>query len=370
MRRIYGVIILCLLTCCLTSCAAQKSAGSEICELPEDSIPAYTIPQVKRTESDSIVLENYNETFTWDANDGTTCSVSVILPALNSEDEFAEEYNSTIKSYADDLLSCINRVSEAAEPSSTVSVSYEAYLNEGLLSILITEQDVSGTTFYQVHTFDLEQKKELTTPELASRLLNLDYPSFLEAGNAFVWQDFFDRYAETEPDTVKTTEIFDGIRYSIPLDTYNLYNRQLFLNEAGDVMLLFQRVLFTEDWAYGLLSEACILPFELEKLDWTASSPEKAMEALLTLLISDRRYYPEFYSYLLQSAFLDSPYLFVEQLGQMDADRADRVIGYLYYAAGDENSVQIQDMCTALISGGLLKDTEQSVVQKFLNKRS
>lgn len=370
MRRICKAIILCLMICCLTSCAVQKSAGSEIRELPEDSIPAYTISQVKQTENDSIVLENYNETFTWDANDGSTCSVSVILPALNSEDEFAEEYNSTIKSYADDLLNYIKRVSEAAEPSSAVSVSYEANLNEGLLSILITEQDASGIAFYQVHTFDLEQKKELTTPELASRLLNLDYPSFLEAGNAFVWQDFFDKYSETEPDTVRTTEIFDGVHRGILLDSYNQYNRQLFINEAGDVMLLFQRVLLTEDWAYGLMSEACVLPFELEKLDWTASSPEEAMDTLLTLPISDRGYYPEFYSYLLQRTFLDNPNLFVEQAGQMDADSVDRVIDYLFYAAWDDVPVEIQDTCTALLSGGLLKDTALSAVNKILNEKS
>jgi len=266
MRRIYGVIILCLLTCCLTSCAVQESAGSLIRELPEASIPEYSIPQVKQTENDSIVLENYNETFTWDANDGTTCSVSVILPALNSKDEFAKEFNSTVKSYADDLLDYIKRVSEAAEAANTISVSYDAYLNEGLLSILITEEYSSGASFYQVNSFDLEQKKELTTPELASCLLDLDYPSFLEAGNAFVWKDFFDRYSETEPDTVRTTEIFDGVHRAISLDSYNQYNRKLFINGAGDVMLLFQRVLLTEDWEYGLISEECILPINLEEL--------------------------------------------------------------------------------------------------------
>lgn len=370
MRKIHGLVILCLVALCLTGCANSNPSTNKIPELPEDNIPMHTISQESQAETNTIVFEYYNETFTWDANDGTVCSVSVILPALNSEDAFAEEYNCAIESYADDLLDYIKRVMEAGELADTVSVSYDAYLNKDLLSILITEQLASGAASYQVTSFDLEQRKKLTTPELASRLLELDYPSFLEVGNVFVWQDFFDRYAETEPDTVRTTEIFDGIQRAIPLDTYNMYNRQLFLNETGDVMLLFQRVLISEDWEYGLMSEECILPIKLEKLDWSASSQEGSMDTLLTLPVSGRRYYPEYYSYLLQSAFMDSPKLFIEQLGNLEEDSVDRVINYLYYAAGDEESEQIQDMCTALVSSGLLKDMAQSVVEKLLDGRS
>lgn len=370
MRKIVVWILGVFLLLSMAGCKQQEEIGTQNYDLPEEDLPLYVVPTVRMPETDETVFTNYNIRASWQTENGAECSVEVLLPGLNPELNFAEEYNRTIESYANDLLAYIMRTAEAAEASNTVSVSYESYLNEDLLSILITEQFDSGRASYQVATFDLEQGKKLETPELSNRLLGLDYPSFLLAGNAFVWQDFFDRYAETEPDTTRTTEIFNGVRNSIPMDTFNLYNRNLFINESGDVMLLFQRVLLSEDWQYGLESEEYIMPIKVAELDWTAPSPEEAMDTLLTLSVSDRRYYPEYYSYLLQSAFGDSPNLFVEQLGTLEADSADRVIDYLYYAAGDEGTEQIQDMCTALLSSGKLKDMAQSVVEKILNRKN
>lgn len=349
----------------VVGCSNQEPTGIHSIELPKEDVPQYMVPQKPQAGIDDVVFTNYNASFTWKTSDGTDCAVKVILPALNSIEGFAEEYNHTIKCYTDDLLGYIRSAAEAGVPSNTVSVSYDAYLNEDLLSILITEQFASGTASYQVASFDLEQRKELTTPELASRLLGLDYPSFLQVGNAFVWWDFFNRYAETEPDTVKTTEIFNGIRCAIPLDTYNLYNRQLFYNEYGDVMLLFQRVLLSEDWQYGLESEEYILPINIEELEWTASSKEDSMDALLTLPVSNRRYYPEYYSYLLQNALINDPELFIKQLSCLEANSADMVVDYLYYAAWDNILVEISEVCSNLLSDESLLSDQRYTVEKI-----
>lgn len=370
MRKVVALILTVFLLSGVTGCKKQEERNVKDYLLPKDDLPQYVVPMIGSMNANETVVTNYEVHASWQVENGMECSVEVSLPALNPVLDFAAEYNQTIESYANDLMEYIARTAEAAKSSNTVSVSYESYLNENLLSILITQQFDSGKASYQVATFDLEQGKKLETPELAARLLGLDYPSFLLAGNAFVWQDFFDRYGETEPDTTKTTEIFNGVRNSIPLDTYNLYNRNLFINESGDAMLLFQRVFLSEDWQYGLESEECILPIKVAELDWTAPSPEEAMDTLLTLPVSGRRYYPEYYSYLLQTAFLDRPNFFVEQLGNLGVDSIDRVIDYLYYAAGDEGTEQIQDMCTALFSSGTLKDAAQSVVEKILNRKN
>lgn len=369
-KRILVLLLSILWLVGVVGCSSQEPMRMHSVELPKEDVPQYTVPQKLQAGIDDVAFTNYDASFTWKTSDGTDCAVKVILPALNSIEGFAEEYNHTIKCYTDDLLDYIKSAAEAGAPSNTVSVSYDAYLNEDMLSILITEQFASGAASYQVASFDLEQRKELTTPELASRLLELDYPSFLQAGNAFVWWDFFNRYAETEPETTRTIEIFNGIQYAIPLDTYNLYNRRLFLNEKGDVMLLFQRVLLSEDWQYGLESEEYILPINTEELQWTASSTEDSMDALLTLPVSDRRYYPEYYSYLLQDALLNDPELFIKRLSCLEVNSTDRVIDYLYYAAWDKVLVEISEICSDLLSDESLLSDERHTVEKIYIRAS
>lgn len=364
-KRIFILLLSIIWLVGVVGCSSQEPTRTHSIELPKEDIPQYMVPRKPQAGIDDVVFTNYNVVFTWKISDGTDCVVKVTLPALNTIEGVAEKYNHTIKSYADDLLGYIKSAAEAGASSNTISVSYDAYLNEDLLSILIMEQYASGAASYQVASFDLEQRKELTTPELASRLLGLDYPSFLQAGNAFVWWDFFNRYAETEPDTTRSTEIFNGIRYAIPLDTYNLYNRQLFYNENGDVMLLFQRVLMSEDWQYGLKSEDYILPINIEELEWMASSKEDSMDALLTLPVSDRRYYPEYYSYLLQNALINDPELFIQQLSCLEANSADMVVDYLYYAAWDNIWVEISEVCSNLLSDESLLSDERHTVEKI-----
>ena len=365
MRKIVVWILAAFLLFSVAGCKQQKEIGTQNYDLPEDDLPLYVVPTVGTPETDAMVFANYDIRASWQTENGAVCSVEVLLPALNPELNFAEKYNRTIESYANDLLAYIMRTAEAAESSNTVSVSYESYLNEDLLSILITEQFDSGRASYQVVTFDLELGKKLETPELASRLLGLDYPSFLLVGNTFVWQDFFDRYAETEPDTTRTTEIFNGVRSSIPMDTYNLYNRNLFINESGDVMLLFQRVLLSEDWQYSLESEEYILPINEAELGWISPAPEEAMDTLLTLPVSGRRYYPEYYSYLLQDTFLNDPVMFIQCLSCLDSDSIEAVVGYINYATWDDVLSEITVACTNLLSDGSLSSAEKLIVEQI-----
>ena len=365
MRKAVVVILTVFLLFGVVGCKNQEEISVQDCDIPQDNLPKYVIPMTGVQGTDETVLTNYDVRASWQTENGTECSVEITLPALNPDLDFAEEYNRTIENYTNDLLDYLISAAEAAMPSNTVSVSYEAYFNEDLLSILITEQFASGQASYQVATFDLEEGKKLETSELASRLLGLDYPSFLLAGNAFVWRDFIDRYAETEPDTTRTTEIFNGIQNSIPLDTYNLYNRKLFINESGNVMLLFQRVLLSEDWQYGLESEEYISQIKVAELDWTPSSQEKSMDTLLTLPVSGRRYYPEYYSYLLQNAFLNDPRMFIQRLSLLDADSIEIEIDYINYAAWGDVLTEITVACTNLLSDESLLPVEKHVVEKI-----
>lgn len=359
MRKICRLTILCFVLFCLISCANQDSVDDHVCRLPEDSIPGYSFPQAQ--QSDTLVFENYSEIFTWDVNDGTICSVEVSLPAMNPIAEIADEYNLSVSQYAEDILAYIDYTSQNGLAANIVSVSFETYQSDNIFSILITEKNASGDTSYQVESFDLDTKEKLTTPELTDRLLKMDYPSFLLASNILVCEDFSENYSNENIDQ----ETYDSILGLIPVDTYNLYNRRIFQNNDGDILMLYQQVLMSEDWWYGLQSKACIAEIDLDSATWNNVDLEDAMHNLLTLRVSYRRYYPEYYSYLLQDTFMSAPETFIEQLSLLDETQSEEIIDYLFYAATDNILIPFGEICSEYLSIESLTDAERATAKRI-----
>lgn len=378
-KRIFDAALLLILFLVLAGCSSPSEVHTPEYQLPEAKIPPYVVPDspinTYPEEVSEWVITNYDNIFSWEDSDGKSYVVHVTLPAMEPVAKFATDYNSTIEAYAKDLLDDIIGAAQTGEYLNTCTVSYEAYLYGDLLSILITEQYDSGECDYYVSTFDLVELVKLSTADLAERLLGLDYASFLLASNLVVNHDYIDRYYQ-EIHEIPTDEMneaqleqldtYGRILNSMPTDTFNLYYRDLYVNNDGEVMLVFQGILISDDWQYGLDTTDRIAPINLRNLYWTDVPQSEALYNLMTLEISDRRYYPEFYSYLLQEALLNDPAAFIGELAFFSDDGANRVIDYIFYAAGDEKRESIKDVCTLFLSNGTLWDGETAIVTEIL----
>lgn len=378
-RKLFAVALLLTLVLVLAGCASPNEASTPEYRLPEAIIPAYVVPDSPSNtypkEVSEWVMTNYDNIFSWEDSDGKRYDVHVTLPAVEPVAKFATDYNSAIEAYAKDLLDEIWEAAQNEEYLNTCTVSYEAYLYGDLLSILITEQYDSGECDYQVSTFDLVELVELSTSDLADRLLGLDYASFLLASNLVVNHDYIDRYYQEihkDPTEEMTEEqlvqldTYGRILNAMPTDTFNLYYRDLYIKNDGEVMLVFQGILISDDWQYGLDTTDRIAPINLRDLYWTDIPQDKALYDLMTLEISDRRYYPEFYSYLLQEALLNDPAAFISELSFFSDEGANRVIDYIFYAAGEEQRKAIKNALTMMISQNELWENEEAVIDNIL----
>lgn len=380
-KKLFATALLLILFIGLAGCSFPSEVHTPEYQLPEAKIPAYVVPDspinTYPKEVNEWVITNYDNIFSWEDSDGKSYVVHVTLPAIEPVAKFAVDYNSTIKAYAKDLLDDIMGAVQNGEYLNTCTVSYEAYLYGDLLSILITEQYDSGECDYYVSTFDLVELVELSTADLAERLLGLDYASFLLASNLVVERDYIDRYYqeihEIPRDEMNETQLeqldtYGRILNSMPTDTFNLYYRDLYVNNNGETMLVFQGILISDDWQYGLNTTDRIAPINLRNLYWTDVPQSEALCNLMTLEISDRRYYPEFYSYLLQEALLNDPAAFIGELAFFSDEGANRVIDYIFYAAWDEQGKNINNVCVGLLENNNLWDAEEDIVMAIIER--
>jgi uncharacterized membrane protein len=140
------------------------------------------------------VFTNYEQTFSWRDSVNNFCSVSITLPALAPVTDFAIRFNEEIwelgSAYVEEAVQCRKQ-----ETSNILSrVTYEAYLHDEILSIVLIENTVFDYTAYRSWSFDLEDRQALSTANLADELLDLDYPEFILASNAVTAHHFKEQY--------------------------------------------------------------------------------------------------------------------------------------------------------------------------------
>ena len=381
MKSFYKLAILLLLALFLCGCSTEKE--ELVCYvLPADKPTIVTSPVVASisnpTSADEWVFTNYKADLSW-TTDTDKKVVQIALPAIQPVSDFAMTYNNRIEEWGNDLLADICAAANASEYINTCTVTYEAYLNDNLLSILLIEEFDTGECDYAVANFDVETGEELETPDLCLRLLGLDYPSFLMASNLVVQNDFRNRYYNPHygnayedvfdvlsGEEKTNAEIYHATLRSLPTDTFNLYHRSLYLDAEGQVMIVFRGLLMSEDWWYGLDSEDRISSICLQEIGWISLSSDSALIELLTLAVSGRRYYPEYYSYILQDAFIYSPKEYVSALANLDESQKEYTVNMMVYSITLDTETEIAEACYALIDEGELTSSEQTAINMIL----
>lgn len=381
MKSFYKLAILLLLTLFLCGCSTETE--EVVCYvLPTDKPAIVTSPVSASisipTSVDEWVFTNYKADLSW-TTDTDKKVVRIALPAIQPVSDFAMTYNNRIEEWGNDLLADICTAANDSAYINTCTVSYEAYLNENLLSILLIEEFDTGECDYAVANFDVATGKELRTPDMCLRLLGLDYPSFLLASNLVVQNDFRNRYYNSHygdayedvfdvlsGEEKINAEIYHATLHSMPTDTFNLYHRSLYMDAEGQVMLVFQGLQMSEDWWYGLDSEDRISSICLQEIGWVPSSNDSAFIELLTLAVSGRRYYPEYYSYILHDAFIYSPKEYTSALSRLDKSQKEYTINMMEYSVTLDTETEIVETCYALIDGGELTSSEQTAINMIL----
>lgn len=378
MKKLICILLALMMVLSLAACAEENSPVPTDSAAPEtlapteeplapDTEPAPTAseaPEAPAATLEGLVYTSCDKTYVWRDSDGNTNTVQVTLPALYPLGEFAEKYNADMELSSEYIFSGIEYDMENENPAHLLSVSYDAWCNDSLLTILLTRENTYGKPTYEVATFDLDAQKKLTAADLSERLLGMSYPSFLLAGSEFMTQEYHDTYYQPDM-TDDEWDAFDSSGSSIGHEPWLLFYRELFLNEAGEIMFLYPRIRPTEDWYAGVDSDDAIVTVDPDQF-LSPLGEEEAMQWLLTLHASGMGADEEVFSYILQTAFFGDPEGFAAGLAAMDEEQRDYPASLLFYALWDEDRPAFRDLCIDCLAQDSLAEDVKEILYQLL----
>lgn len=340
-------------------------------------IPAQNVLQEGNPRTlDEWVFTNYEQTFSWRDSVGNFCKISITLPALAPVSDFAIEFNETIAELGGYAIAEAVDCQEGGYSNTLLSVSYEAYLNGDILSILLIHRYDADYILYDAYSFDVEDREALRTAELCDELLDMDYPTFILATNAIAAHYFIEQYGdyieelqnqyvssdsyfETEPTT--DVELYYELLDAIPYDTMSIASRGLFVGENGEIMLIYNAPSLA-----GADSYPTIIPFDVRVTDWQRPSEATAYGELFSLMDYVDGHYSEVYSTILLEAFLADSDDFVHYAALATANRQENIVSFLNYALMPEHLDEFQRECRDVLDDDDITPEEKALAEKML----
>ena len=326
------------------------------------------------------VFTNYEQTFSWRDGVNNFCSVSVTLPALAPVADFAITFNESILELGSRYIAELVECQQMGTSNVLTRVTYEAYLHDEVLSIVLIEDTAFDYTSYYTWSFDLEDREELSIAELCDKMLDMDYPEFILATNAITSHHFKEQYAsyianmenqQNSADTYFETEppaeldFYYAILEQIPYDTVSIENRRLFIGENGQVMLIYDAPSLA-----GASSYPTIIPFDLKGVDWKKPTEETAYGELLRLTEYVDGAYAESYASILVEAFFADSEDFVKYAAKATATRQEDIVFFLNYGLQPRQVERFQSICRELLKADDLTESETTLLNRLVTESS
>lgn len=347
-------------------------ASTDIAQIP----PQNTLQSGNPKTLSDWVFTNYEQTFTWRDGVNNFCSVSITLPALTPVADFAIAFNEAIAELGNRYIAEVVECQQLETSNILCRVTYEAYLHDEILSIVLIEDTAFDYTSYYAWSFDLEDREALSIAELCDELLDMDYPEFILATNAITAHHFktqfgeyitgienqptsTDSYFETEPPA--EVDFYHELLEQIPYDTVSIANRQLFVGENGQVMLIYDAPSLA-----GASYYPTIIPFDLEGVDWKKPTEETAYGEMLRLTEYVDGEYAGSYAQILLEAFFDDSEDFIKYSAKATATRQEAIVSFLNYGLQSQNIEQFRHICNELLKEDDLSASEIALVNRLV----
>lgn len=312
-----------------------------------DEVPDVRLPVLEDHSGshvlDELVIPHYD--FLLEAGDTT---IEVSLPLIQAG--YGADFNAAVVNQLENLISNTKFYIERGESWVVKRLSYEAYLDQNILTVLImTETD--DQTRCEPWTFDLaEVGKTITTSELVEKLLGLDYATFLWMADQYIQNDFTATYhnqAYAVDGQDEDMEDYKGILQEIPCDLANVLNRTVF-PANGKVYLLYDLPLISDDWYTGFRTSAKIVEIDASILRYKdlVTSQEAVQDAVFNSTVHVMGATDQAHAYLVRAIFFSVPDVFIDAIsGISEQNQAYAIESLLRYA--DENDLnQILAICT------------------------
>lgn len=352
--------------------AEAKSVYHLTEEAPSFSIPTNLTDNFDSHSIDDLVAPHYN--FQLVAGDHTT---DVSLPVIKAR--FGNEFNSEITERLNSLVDNILFYLEQGESYIVNRVSYEAYLDQEILTVLLWTDYNGGQIRCEPWFFDISEGKQITdTWQQAETLLGMEYSTFLWVTDRYIQVSFAETYYEQayaapedqiDDEQLAFLDNYRCILKEIPCDISSDFSRWVFPGD-GKVYMLYELPLVCNDWYSGFRTEAKLVEIDASILQYKDMiTPTAAMkEAILNNTVHVMGGTDHACALLVRRLFHSAPKVFVEAVADAyELDQEYAIDLLLRYGSDDELS-SIQMLCGNLESSVCLPYLESEVVTKIISE--
>lgn len=341
-------------------------------EVPSFSNPTNLTDNFGSHSIDDLVASHYS--FQLVAGDRT---IDVSLPVIKAR--FGNDFNIEITERLNTLIGNILFYLEQDEPYIVNSVSYEAYLDKEMLTILLWTDYNGGQIRCEPWFFDLSEGKQITdTWNQAEALLGMEYSTFLWVTDRYIQSSFAETYYEqvyTGPEDQMDDEQlafldnYRSILKEIPCDISSAFSRWVFPG-GGKVYMLYELPLVCNDWYSGFRTEAKLVEIDASILQYKdMTTPSAAMkEAIFNNTIHVMGGTDQACALLARRLFHSAPKVFVEAVADAYELDQEYAIDFLLRYGSDDELSSIQTLCGNLESSACLTNPESEVVTKIISE--
>lgn len=221
-RIITAALFLCAV---LSSCSAQDSQQQEYYQIVTD--PPTEAVETEPNGAEKYVKTAKEESFEHEEKSGAANKATYKIPKLTTGVKDAEDINKKIlKKYEKDFETAQNEI-DSGQPLSVSEIGYESYLNDIILSIVITRTSADHTVDYSVYNYNVEKNKSMNISDFAG-YMKRSYEEIVAAVKSSLENDYVSKF---KYDDLKNDYY---INYEKTLSDENIENSSLFFDNNGN----------------------------------------------------------------------------------------------------------------------------------------
>lgn len=216
--------LLCALICAmLCACGEAEESSHEYYQIVTD---APTEPEeTEPNGAQAYVKTAREESFTFEDKDGNEETDSYRIPKITVNTKDAKAINDEIAKKYKQAFENAAKSSGKGEAPKITEISYESYLTEDVLSIVVMRTDDSHSVDYGVYNYNIEKDKRLDNKGIAE-YMGRDYSEITAAAKDSLQNDYVSKF---KYDNFKDDYY---INYEKTLSDENIENSMLFFDNS------------------------------------------------------------------------------------------------------------------------------------------
>lgn len=243
--KTYKYILIAALMCLLLSACNGGDSGSSDSPQEITTVPVTTL-SIESSEVNSCVRVGREETFSYTDKNENTVSVVYRIPALTFDTPDAQKINNEIANEYNEAFSAAFEAASAKKSPEYSGIDYNAYVNDDIVSLVITEESSGHRLSYRVYNYNRSTGKQLDNEGLLAYLQRDADETYKELQSALE-EDYLAKFKEEK--------FPDDYYYQLDLTISDeaVRRSQMFLNADAELYAVCVEYAGVGDGEYSVL---------------------------------------------------------------------------------------------------------------------